>query len=388
MSKKLLSKLTASQLLEIETCGRCGICTKHCPVYEATKNVKYSAGWRARVFLDMVKGSSVDIAELSDIIYKCSLCGKCWRVCPFGIRADILWEVLRSHVFDLGANPRPLNLMKSAVDKSGNVFGLEPEMRTFWIDYVGLEDANIGKRADLLYFVGCSASFKAQNNSIAHAVCLILNELGENWTILGDEEACCGAPSMMMGDHKTAMNLAKENLKRIKALGVKTVVTACPACYRTLRWRYARMAGDIRLRVYHIAEYLYIKLKAGKLKADNKYEGKLIYHDPCELARLGGVIEEPRHVLNEFTEGYLEFDEKGIDSKCCGGGGLLQAVDNELRLKICENKVNVAISKNAELIVSACPSCKLTFLDAVKHKKAKIKVLDIAELVAQQLGLQ
>jgi len=113
----------------------------------------------------------------------------------------------------------------------------------------------------------------------------------------------------------------------------------------------------------------------------------VIYHDPCELSRLGGVIEAPREALAKLAGSVLEFDERGIDVRCCGGGGLLQAVDNDMRLSIVKKRLDEAKEKGADILVSACPACKLAFMDGVREHKTGIEVLDLLELAARQLGL-
>ncbi len=118
-----------------------------------------------------------------------------------------------------------------------------------------------------------------------------------------------------------------------------------------------------------------------------KGDERIIYHDPCELGRLSGIIKAPREALSYLTSDQIEFDEHGIDSKCCGGGGLLQGVNNEMRLDIVKIKLEEAIEKKADILVSACPSCKLTFVDGVREHGIELEVLDIHELVAKKLGV-
>ena len=115
---------------------------------------------------------------------------------------------------------------------------------------------------------------------------------------------------------------------------------------------------------------------------------KLTYHDPCELSRLGGVVDEPREILRRASEGFVEMPENGMDVRCCGGGGLLQATDNELRLSIAKYRLKQAKSVGAKILTSACPACNLTFLDAVRATGDDLEVIDLTEYIARQLGLE
>jgi Fe-S oxidoreductase len=98
-------------------------------------------------------------------------------------------------------------------------------------------------------------------------------------------------------------------------------------------------------------------------------------------------MEAPREALRYMTKELLEFDENRMDVICCGGGGLLQAVNNEMRLGIVTKRLEQAKDKQADILVSACPSCKLAFVDGVRESKIDIEVLDVIELAARQLGL-
>jgi Fe-S oxidoreductase len=154
-----------------------------------------------------------------------------------------------------------------------------------------------------------------------------------------------------------------------------------------LKFEYPVMLGrKPDFEVMHAVQYLHEQLTTGKLKVEQGNE-KIIYHDPCELGRLGGIIKEPREALAKMTSELIEFDEHGIDSKCCGGGGLLQSVNNDMRLNIVKEKLDEAVEKGAEMLVSACPACKLAFVDGVREFKHDIEVSDIHELIAKRLGV-
>jgi len=111
------------------------------------------------------------------------------------------------------------------------------------------------------------------------------------------------------------------------------------------------------------------------------------YHDPCELSRLGGVVDAPREALGYLAGDFVELPEHGVDVRCCGGGGLLQATDNEMRLAIARVRLEQALELGVEVLTSACPACKLAFVDGVRAFDMDIEVLDLMELAARQLGL-
>ena len=92
-------------------------------------------------------------------------------------------------------------------------------------------------------------------------------------------------------------------------------------------------------------------------------------------------------MLDHLAEDWIEFEEHGVDVRCCGGGGLLQASSNEIRMAIAKKRLDEAIAKGAKILTSACPACKLAFQDSARNYGLEIEILDIMELAARQLDL-
>jgi Fe-S oxidoreductase len=294
---------------------------------------------------------------------------------------------IREIVDAMEANPENVARLAGLLDENMNPYGLDPDTRLDWSFFTDLDEAPELDEAETAYFVGCTTAYKGANHDVAFSICSILENQGENWTLLGEDEWCCGAPSVMAGKEEEAKQYAEHNVDILESLKVRTVITGCAGCYRMLRFEYPHILGrKLGFEVVHAVQYLYNEVISGKLEVE-KGDEKVIYHDPCELGRLGGVIKEPREVIKFLTSELLEFDEKGVDSKCCGGGGLLQAVNNDMRLNIVKERLDEAMEKEADILVSACPACKLAFVDGVREFKLDIEVLDIHELVAKRIGV-
>jgi heterodisulfide reductase subunit D len=218
-------------------------------------------------------------------------------------------------------------------------------------------------------------------------VASILNELDMNWTLLGEDEWCCGNPLMLAGDEDGAKRYAEHNIDVLESRGVEKVITSCAGCYRVFKWEYPKLLKKkVNFEVVHSVEFLRDKIVSKELTIKPSMQ-KMTYHDPCELSRLGGVIEAPREVMKHLTTNYIELPENKLDVRCCGGGGLLQTVNNDLRTSIVQRRIDQAKSMGIEIITSACPSCKLAFLDGIRASGDDIEVLDILELAARQLEI-
>jgi glycolate oxidase len=138
-------------------------------------------------------------------------------------------------------------------------------------------------------------------------------------------------------------------------------------------------------------EYLENLIKNGKLTFKNGAKMKVAYHDPCDIGRHMNIYDPPRNVLRAIPlVDLIEFPQNRNLAKCCGGGGGMKAFDTDMSLEISYKRVQQASGIGADIIVSACPSCKSNLQVAAarlrKEKKGRIKVMDITELVAEALA--
>jgi len=194
-----------------------------------------------------------------------------------------------------------------------------------------------------------------------------------------------------VGDQKEFEKNIKNNTDQFKRLGLKEIVTTCAGCYRTFKDLYPKHDGSFPIQVYHTVEYLEKLITDGKLTFKNGAKMKVAYHDPCDIGRHMNIYDPPRNVLRAIPSVELiEFPQNRSLAKCCGGGGGLKAFDTEMSLEISYKRAQQASGMGADVIVSACPSCKSNLQVAAarlrKEKKGKMKVMDITELVAEALA--
>jgi Fe-S oxidoreductase len=155
----------------------------------------------------------------------------------------------------------------------------------------------------------------------------------------------------------------------------------------------------VPFKVMHVVDFVNTLVKEGKLKIKKEFKkGPIIFHDPCELSRIGELegnlcYEPPRDLLNALPGmELLEFDKNRRSSRCCGGGGIMKAIDLGVSQSIGLTKVEEAIDKGAQSIVSACPSCNMQFGVLINIKKdefkargekLKLKISDVMDIVAK-----
>ncbi len=321
---------------------------------------------------------------IRDNAYRCTLCGRCSEACVLGLPTRDLWENLRSIIFDSEYSLPVLKQLSDTIRVYRNPFASEHSSRSDWIRYARLDREIVKDKAETVYFVGCASSYKGVARRIPQAVVKILDKAGEDWTILGNDEWCCGNPSIAIGDDENLRSLAEHNVREIEMRGAEKVVFTCPGCLKNFRDYHKILGRRLSFEAYHIAEMLTEYISNRRI-TPNKGDEKIAYHDPCELSRLGGVMEEPRTVLKELTSNYAELPEGRRDARCCGGGGSYQAVDDKSRLSMGGKRMRQVEKVGVEILTSACPNCKITLGESARLEGVNVRVMDIIELLASRL---
>jgi heterodisulfide reductase subunit D len=307
--------------------------------------------------------SSAALEALRDGIFGCTLCGGCEEVCQVDIPFVEVYQCLRADFYKKGLWPEALNMARDTMIKDFNING-QPQMDRVegWSYWHPDEDAlldMLNQEAKVGFFAGCASSFKGVPIQATIATSLIYEKAGVEYTMLGEEEWCCGAPVIMTGDFETAKDFANHNIEEFEKLGVEKVVTNCPGCYKMWAHEYHAFLGiDHNFEVLYGYQYLQELLDQNKLELTNPLDMTITYHDGCDAGRNSGFYEEPRKVI-EYLPG-VEFEELPHNKNncyCCGSGGVLRAIDNEFAQNINKLKVDDIERTNAEYVVSGCPSC-------------------------------
>ena len=246
-----------------------------------------------------------------------------------------------------------------------------------------------GKSPDVLFWVGCSGSFDQRAQKITKAFVTILDKVGINYAILGKEEMCTGDPARRAGNEFLFQMMAYQNIQVLNNYGIKKIVTACPHCFNIFKNEYPELGG--KYEVIHHTVFLQQLIDEGKivLKEGGAFKGKKItYHDSCYLGRANNIYEAPRKVLEVLDAELVEMKRCKSNGFCCGAGGAQMFKEEEKgTTRVNVDRSNEAIDTGANIIAAACPFCNTMLTDGVKlaEKEAQVKVMDIAELIAESL---
>jgi len=247
-----------------------------------------------------------------------------------------------------------------------------------------------GEKPEYLFWVGCAGAFDDRYKKVVRAFARILTHLDISYAILGSDETCTGDPARRAGNEMLFQMQAMQAITTLNGYEVKKIITICPHCFNIFKNEYPDLGGN-----YEVINYLQLLerfIKEGKLKPDIPALGNLsvTYHDPCYLGRANDIYDEPRFIIRSLTGRFVEMHRNKSFALCCGAGGAQMFKEAEKGDKeIFIERTEDALKTKAAVIATACPFCMTMLTDGLKYKNREneIKNLDIAELIAQSLGL-
>ncbi len=361
------------------------------------------ADLRPAQFLRLVQFGMTDALLNNPALWRCLGCDLCGARCPNDVHIgallaaarELAWHESRRASFIDSAIVQGMERLGRLCDNiamAHNVTGDVAENRVLWTQNLVRKPEGLLNRggAEVVYFAGCVGALFPQSYRVPQSFTAVLAFANLDFTILGGEEWCCGYPLIAAGQRARARDLMWHNVDQIRTMGVHTLVTTCPSCYHMWHHEYpAMLDAPLPFDVKHSTELLAQMLDEGTLRL-NAFEGRITYHDPCDLCRKSSIFDAPRVILSHLPQArFAEMTNYGKDALCCGGGGNLETFDPTLPPKIASERLNDALGTGASVLVSACQQCERTLMGtARKHdgaRKARLKVMDIVELVAQQL---
>jgi heterodisulfide reductase subunit D len=367
----------------VARCNKCGFCLPSCPTYVVHQSEAYSPRGRNAIIRFAIENKLGLSEETERSIFTCLGCGACEAVCLSSVQTKDLVFQNRECQVDEGFYPKIADRLVTSLKGSRNISDDDQEDRVEWKELIKDKTDHVLEKehADIVYFVGCVASFFPMVQSIPANMAKILQRAGVDFTILGGDEWCCGFPLIGAGMPEKLEELKEHNLQKVADVGAKTVVFTCPSCLHTWKHFY-----DTDVRLMHASQLIAELIRDGRITLNKDMNITATYHDPCDLGRNTGVYEEPREVIRAI--GGLTFVELPMNRKfsvCCGGGGNVEMTDPELSAHIAQMKLDSVADVGAEMVITACQQCVRTMASRARRQKIPIQVKDLTELVAESL---
>lgn len=430
-----IEHLDWKQMLDLYTCTECGRCSDNCPAYTTGKKLSpkhLTLALRDHLYdleshflgtggIDAAppeadahvhgnppegayhrKAAPVDLISdivSAEVIWACTTCRACEEQCPVNISyVDKIVGLRRAEMMVKNEFPKDLQKAFRAMETNGNPWNLPAMDRGNWA--TGLDKEGVDVRfladhldAEVVYWVGCAAEYDDRAKKVARSVAKLLSHAGVNFAVMGNDATCTGDPARRAGNEYLFQTLAKANVETLNGMGVdkKTVITACPHCFNTLKNEYPSLGG--KYDVVHHAEFLNGLIAQRKLVPKKRVDAKVVYHDSCYLGRYNEVYEAPREVLKSIPGLELVETEYWNKSKglCCGAGGAQMWKEEEHgKERVNKKRTLQLLDTGATKVASGCPFCMTMITDGIagEEKAETVENLDLAEFLVQSIELE
>ena len=354
-------------------CMQCGLCTNLCPWRQVTGEVSEAFNIRKMQRLGQL---GLEGFEDENILFACVTCGMCLVNCPRKVEIINNVRSMRSTTVEAGFLPAGLRPIAGSLHANNNPWSGEQEKRAKWQD--GLEIPAFSEDTEYLLYVCCTSCYDTRSQKIAKSVVKMLKHAGVSFGVLTADEKCCGESIRKLGDEALFTKLAESNIKLFQSKGVKKIITTSPHCLFAFKKDYPELGGDFE--AMHYTELLGELLKEGKFSIPGELAKKVTFHDPCYLGRHNEVYDAPRELLQAVAGSELvELDRNKNKSLCCAGGGGRVWAETPFGERFGELRINDAVDKKADILVTACPYC-ITMLEDACAGLEKGDVLQVMEL--------
>jgi len=415
--RRLLDHKTVANL---QSCVNCGLCADSCHYYSATKELEAIPAYKLKLVTSVfrklltVLGGLAKRSEgdgildsqtverwVDSLLGRCTLCGRCALNCTMGINITRLIRMARTTLASIDLVPPDLQSTVTTAVEKGNNMGIPREE---WLDTlqwlseelqmeVGDLEAQLPvdkPRTKLLYTVNPREPKFFPLSLLSTAK--IFYAAKESWTVSADYYDVTNY-GLYSGDDGAAGLISSRLRKSMVKLGAKTLALGeCGHGYNSNRWEAPEwLAAQDRFEIKSVIQIIADYIRQGRIKLDRSRNQKPVtLHDPCNLVRLGGVIEEQRFILKNAVTNFVEMYPNREKNYCCGGGGGQLAMTRyaKRRLEAGKIKADQIRMTGAQIVVAPCHNCIDQLSELNREYKLGIEVKTISEVVADVLVIE
>lgn len=357
-------------------CYQCGTCTAVCPwglVRGETVSVR-----------KMMRQAQIGLSNGDEDLWLCTTCGQCETYCPRGVNITEVFRGLRNAAWNRGKPEEGLPTLLWSVYWNNNPWSQAPSHRSKWAADLNLPkyDSDIH---EVLYYIGCTSSYDQRAQKVARSLVKIFESADTSFGVLGDDEPCCGEAVMNVGHRPYFNEIVDKNSNFFEKNNVTQMITVSPHCFDVFANHYPKTNPNFNPQ--HYTQYLSQLILEERLNFKTELNFKITFQDPCYLSRHNNEVDAPRIIINTLPGvEFVEMEQFGKDTLCCGGGGGRMWLETEASERFADIRIKQAVETGSNILATACPSCISCLEDSVKAQKIEgLKVMDIAEIAVLAL---
>lgn len=409
--------------LYFDTCARCNTCANTCHVYRASGEIEDLPAYRSETIRRIHKryftrtgkllGKLVgakdleeeDIDALAKSVYRCTMCRRCNVECPMGIDNALIARIGRVVLSYLNIVPSnfEISVDTQLEGESRNTSAIPRAAFIDTVEFLNEEIEEITGRKDMgfpmdkvgadILFVAPVSDFMMEADTLMGNA-IALNAAGASWTV-GTEYYDAINYGLFYSDEKLhdILKCLHEEAKRLKVK--KIVVGECGHATKTVKIFSDVFFKEDGLESESILQFTARAIREGKIKLDLEkgMSESVTYHDPCNLGRMGGVMDEPRDILNASAKNFVEMTPTREENYCCGGGGGTVTISDapvlDFRMNVAgKMKVDQIRETGAKFVAAPCANCKKQLRELIEHHGLDATVIGVHDLLVKALVVE
>ncbi len=404
----------------IRMSAKCSRCSVQCQVYLASGDLKDIPCYRSELLLGvyrrhftvggMLKGRLLGepgltdemIEEMAESFWNCTACRRCSIECPAGIDHGLITHLGRYILSEIGIAPRALvvSVREQLEGKTGNTSAIPVPALLDTLEFLQ-DDMRETKGVEIKFPLdveGCDyVFFPAVSDYLMEAdtlmgIAAVFAATGDSWTT-GTGYFDGINYGLFYNDRMLERIVKKVHAEAERLKGKNILIGECGHASRSAKYFVPTYCGGEKaLPVINIMEYTYGALTEGRFRLDpNIVTEKVAYHDPCNIARQGWIIDQPREILKAFCRNYVEMEPHGENNICCGGGGGTVSIDEirPYRTTIAGKvKAEQIRGSGCKYLVAPCANCKKQLRELVEDQKIDCEVVGLHDLIYKAIILE
>ncbi|MBN2227711.1 MAG: (Fe-S)-binding protein [candidate division Zixibacteria bacterium] len=397
----------------IRVSAKCSRCTVQCPVYLATHDKHDIPCYRSELLLSVyrrhftvggaLRGRLLDNGELTDekieemaeSFWNCTACRRCTLECPVGIDHALITHLGRFILSEIGIAPRALvvSTREQLEGKTGNTSAIPVPALIDTLDFLE-EDMKAELGVDITFpkdvagseflFVPAVSDFLMEAETLM-GIAAVFKATGGSWTISTDYFDAINY-GLFYSDRMLERIIRKlyAESERMKTKAI--LIGECGHASRSAKYYVPVHCGGTKARpVYNIMEYTHRMLEEGKLKLKpDAITDTVTYHDPCNIARQGWIIDQPRELIRAFCPNFVEMTPNKKENICCGGGGGTVSIDEIRPYRTTiggRAKADQIRATGAKYLIAPCANCKKQLRELVEDQEIDCEVVGLHDLI-------
>lgn len=398
-------------------CARCA-CT--CQVYQVTQDPRDIPCYRSELLLRpyrtyftaggwvkaLATGSGLlseqDIDEMAESFYRCTACRRCSLECPMGIDHGLVTHLGRYILSEIGIVPKALQVSVRAQlhEEAHNtssipVKGLLDNIEFLEEELEEIKEAKVKlpvdrKGAKYVFFPAVSDYMMEAETLMGNAAVLHAAGDGDNWTI--GTQFFDGINYGLFYNDRVLEHVIRQMLAETERLkGEIILIGECGHASRSAKHYVPQFGGADAPPVMCFLEYTLKALREGRIELDPEaVTERVTYHDPCNIARSGWIVDQPREILHAFVKDFVEMTPTGTQNYCCGGGGGTVSVDelHGYRMEIAGKlKADQIRETGAQIVATPCANCKKQLRELMQYYDMPVEIVGVHDLILRAIRL-